>query len=62
MFIKRRTKRKHKGLFGKLGIVSERYVETKEPATLVKRGKKTSWVRLSNGSVIKRRNRDIITP
>lgn len=38
---------------------SGKYIEINSNAELVKRGKHTSLVRLSNGDVIKRKNRDV---
>lgn len=39
---------------------NNKYVETKEKALLVKRKAKTSLVRLENGDIIKRKNKDVI--
>jgi len=38
----------------------KKYIETKENAVLIKRTAKTSLVRLENGDVIKRKNKDVI--
>ncbi len=38
----------------------KKYIETKEKAILVKRTAKTSFVRLGNGDVIKRKNKDVL--
>ncbi len=35
--------------------------EVIENAELVKRNARTAWVRLSNGNIINRKNRDIVT-
>lgn len=38
----------------------DKYKEAIEEVTLVKRNSRTVWVKLSNGDVIKRKNRDIV--
>ena len=38
----------------------KQYIEIVEEATLVKKNKDTSLVKLSNGDIIKRKNRDVI--